>query len=327
VVSQDAIQFLNTLGTALNDEQRLILCGFTGDPNAAQPGDWKPRPWQPGRDLPFGRSNNAYVTVASFGRAADGSFRRRSETFAAGLALMVDDVGTKVPLTVVAHCPPTAIVETSPKNFQWWYFLSEPELSRERFGGVIKAFIAGKLLGNDPGMAGINRVGRLPDFINGKAAYGGAFRTRLVDWHPERRWTIDQLLKAFGLTIVLSNRMDRVPEDEVLEARAEAFNVVEAWLEAHHMFKKARPDLAGWREMTCPWVDEHTAGANTGAAIRIPAPENGFWGSFKCHHGHCAANGWSALCDWVSEHATESNAERNRSAPATLREALGKGRR
>ncbi len=119
--------FLDCLAHALRPDERFILCAFRGDPNEAPSNAWRPRPWKPGTDIPFSARNNAYVTVASFGKVADGGFRRRRDSFKAGHALMVDDVGTKVNIDIVKHVKPTAIVETSPGNEQWWYMLKEPE--------------------------------------------------------------------------------------------------------------------------------------------------------------------------------------------------------
>lgn len=316
----DAELFLNALGENMPDTERLIVCGFAGDPNGVGPTAWRPHPWAPGRDLPFEpRRMNGYVTVGSFGRAQDGSFRRRTETFTAGRALMVDDVGTKVDPAIVAHAQPSAIVETSPGNYQWWYILSQPERDASRFDGVIRAFITGKLLGSDPGMAGIARVGRIPDFLNGKKAYQTAdapdgFRVRLAGLHP-RRFTLEELLERFELKI--NGRRDvqhkdkpkLMPPDTV--ERAQAFYAAYMWLEARAMLKKDAPDWGGWTEMTCPWVDAHTAGADTGAAVREPDEANGYYGAFRCHHGGCADRGWKDMTDWINDAAVEELEQAN----------------
>ena len=196
---QDANEFLSALAAGLPPEERMILCGFGGDPFTAGPSAWKPRPWSLGRDIGMPADWNAYVTVASFGRAGDGSFRRRTETFAAGRALMVDDVGTKVDPELVKGVPPSVRIETSPGNEQWWYLLDAPERDSARFDGVIRAFISGKLLGADPGMSGVTRVGRLPGFLNGKAAYGG-WRVALREL-SDKRFSLEELLGAFNLQI------------------------------------------------------------------------------------------------------------------------------
>ena len=309
-----ATAFLGALAEGLPEEERMIVCGFPGDPNGVGPAAWRPRAWRPGRDLPIDpRHHNAYVTVASFGRAEDGSFRRRTETFRAGRALMVDDVGTKVPPEIVAHAPPSAIVETSPGNFQWWYILAEPERDAGRFDGVIRAFISGKLLGADPGMSGIARVGRIPGFLNAKKAYvtparPGGFRVNLVELSP-RRFTVRGLLDAFQLKILgrrdLQHKNPRrgVPADA--RERITAFYVAYGWMFDRGMLKKDAPDLSGWTEATCPWVDGHTLQADTGAAVREPDDANGYYGGFKCHHGGCADRGWRDLTEWINDASVE----------------------
>lgn len=311
----DAQRFLEALAGNLPDDERLILCGFVGDPQVAGPAAWRPRPWMPGRDITLSNRANGYVTVGSFLRAGDGSFRRRTETFASGLALMVDDVGTKVPLASMvtdAGYPilqPSAIVETSKGNAQWWYFLGEPERDPVRFDGVIRAFIAGKLLGADPGMSGVTRVGRIPDFVNSKAAYCTeknplGWRVKLRELN-DCRYSVGNLLDAFKLTIH-GRRVTRehLPTEEAIE-RNRAYGGVFKFLDQRGALKKKQPDPSGWTEMTCPWVEHHTNGSDTGAAIREPNPENDYYGAFRCHHGHCADKGWAELTEWVSETAAE----------------------
>lgn len=300
----DAETFLEELARgacAEAEDERVILCGFRGDPDAAGVGAWRPRPWRPGREVPFEpRIDNAYATVGAFGRAADGSWRRRVDTFRAGMALMVDDVGTKVNPSAVAGVRPSARFETSPGNEQWWYLFDEPERDVSRFDGVIRAFITGRLLGEDPGMAGVNRVGRLPGFLNGKPRYGGwvvATRELALD----RRYAARELVERFGLR-VMGRRYVAAPArgSEELVERARAFGVFSAQIAAAGMLKRETFDPSGWMEITCPWVEEHTGRADTGAAIRRPAEDNGWHGAFRCHHGHCAERGWGDLTDWLN---------------------------
>lgn len=301
----DAERFLSALvGGALGAGERMILCGFAGDPFAAGPTAWRPRAWRDGDRVEMPRGWNGYVTVGAFGRAADGSWRRRTETFAAGLALMVDDVGTKVNPSTVEALEPSARVETSPGNFQLWYFLSEPERDRVRFDGVIRAFISGRLLGADPGMSGVTRVGRLPGFVNGKPANNG-WRTRLDLLEPGRRYSVEQLLEGFSLRINgRRERRERLPTEAALE-RNRAFTVAYKWLEERRMLKRPEPDPSGWTEVRCPWVEEHTGRADTGAAVREPSEENEYYGAFRCHHGHCADRGWAELTEWIAERSAE----------------------
>jgi hypothetical protein len=160
-----------------------------------------------------------------------------------------------------------------------------------RFDGLIRAFISGKLLGADPGMSGVTRVGRLPGHLNGKKAYGG-WITRVTE-HNGSRWTPQELLDGFGLQIRGQRVMrEKLPTEEALER--------------NRMFlKRHEPDPSGWTEMSCPWRDHHTGGVDNGAAVREPAPENDYYGAFRCHHGHCVEKGWSHLTEWVNEESIE----------------------
>lgn len=300
----DALDFLTALAGNMHPEERMILCGFEGDPYTAGPTAWKPRPWRAGRDIVMPRHWNGYVTVASFGRAGDGSFRRRTETFQAGRALMVDDVGTKVDPATVSMVPPSWRIETSPGNEQWWYFLSEPETDMARFDGVIRAFISGKLLGADPGMSGVTRVGRLPDFVNGKPAHGGFIVN--VKEATDIRYTTGELLDRFRLSLNGRRVVREQLATEVAITRNRAFEAIYRFLDQRAMLKRRQPDASGWTEITCPWVDDHTGGADTGAAVREPAEENDYYGSFRCHHGHCVDKGWAELTEWVNEEAAQS---------------------
>lgn len=312
----DAERFLLALADRLPDDERMILCGFVGDPDKAPSNAWRPRPWKPGSEIVLNEKANGYVTVSSFRKADDGTFRRRQDCFAAGRALMVDDVRTKVALELVMGVPPSAIIETSPNNEQWWYFMAEPIRDMSKFDGVIAAFISQKMLGApDPGMAGVNRVARLPGFVNGKAKNKG-WVTKLTLFEPERRFWPDQLMTAFGLKYVGFKQFwpTHIPAMPEIRVRLTNWGWNYKWLIDHKMVKKARNyenieaafDASGWTEIHCPWVDEHTGGADTGAAVRMPKHENGYYGAFRCHHGHCADKGWGDLTDWMLEQTTET---------------------
>lgn len=302
-MNEDAKRLLAALGGKLGEHERIILCMVPGDPGRADPNAWKPRPYHPERGARwrFPAEWNGYLTVGAFTQSEDGTFRRRKGNCSAGLALMIDDVGTKVPREAVAGVPPSARVETSPGNEQWWYIFEAPERDTVRFDALIRAFIDGRLLGKDPGMAGVTRVGRLPGFQNCKPEYGG-WEVRLLELN-ERRFTVDTLVALFGLELI--GRREPPPWARMIplnaEERLEAFNAAERWLEQRGMFKSADYDRGGWREIHCPWVEEHTGGIDNGAAIREPDLDNGYNGAFKCHHGSHQNHGWRELTEWIAE--------------------------
>lgn len=300
--TREAALFMNALSQNVGDDERFILCGFRGDPNEAARTAWRPRAWRPGGNLPFNMQDNLYITSGTFGQSFDKTWRRRKEMFKGGHAMMVDDVGTKVDKKAMRALKPSAIVETSQGNFQYWYFFREPERDVRLYEMLIQSFIVNFIRDVDPGMAGVTRVGRVPGFTNGKPKYDGwVCRLRFLD--ADRRFTPDELRTAFGLGPVRHIPQRLVPADA--EQRIEAFITVRDWLDDNSMIKNDEPDMAGWMEIECPWLDEHTNRANSGAAIREPSPENGFTGAFKCHHGHCMNKGWRDLTDWINERAVE----------------------
>lgn len=308
-----AAGFLNALFPSLPDDERAILCGFVGDPNDRPSHAWKPRPWAPGDSIPVSSKANGYVCLSTFRTSADGTYRRRRVGFAAAHAFMIDDIGTKLPLSLLDAQPPSALVETSPDNFQAWYFFDKPMTDLRAFGALGEAFIAKHAAGIDPGMAGFNRVGRLPGFVNGKAKYEG-FVTVLhsLDAH---RYTPEQIAAAFGLDIAKPCKTAAALYDELYrprgihpslqDERKAAFLAHYRWLKQRRMMKGDEADIGGWVGMVCPWKDEHTGGADSGAALRLPHEDNGYHGAFRCHHGHCANKGWRELTDWINDTAAE----------------------
>lgn len=295
----EALEFLEALAAPVAGDESLIFCGFAGDPNTAGTSAWRPRRWMPGDPLPINPARtNGYITQATFRRAQDGTWRRRTDLFSRGLAMMVDDVGTKVDPAVVERLAPSAIVETSPGNYQWWYFLEPPERSRQIFDGVIKGFINHNLLGNDPGMNGVNRVGRVPGYVNGKAAYAG-FRVRLTSL-VDRRYSLDEIREAFGIRKhTRQRRRQQIPRDA--ESRVAMYRAHRDLMASVGMLKRGTPNIGGWTEISCPWRHLHTNRADTGAAISEPNPENEWFGGFQCHHGHCIERTWDDLTQYLAE--------------------------
>jgi len=296
----DALDFMNALAHGVPDSERLIFCGFVGDPNTASPTAWKPRAWRSGESLPLNPNmTNGYIAISSFKRSPDKSWRRRNDLFGHGLAVMVDDVGTKIDPSIVEHTTPSAIIETSPANYQWWYLLNATA-DKPRFDATIKAFIAQKLMGEDSGMNGVNRVGRIPAYINGKAKYAG-FRVKLCDGHDlSLRYGLDDIKDMFSLRLKpMRRRRKHAPPDA--RDRISLFMHHYNWLKHSGQLKHDRPNAGGWIEMECPWIHEHTAKANTGAAMSMPSEENEWYGAYQCHHGHCIDRTWGSLTDWMND--------------------------
>jgi len=308
----DNTEFLEELSRGMpKEDERLIMHSFAGDPFKVDASKWKPIAWKLGTPCKLPHRHNNYISISSFTRSPD-SFRRKAETFAAGRAFMVDDVHSKVDPKILT-LPPTAKITTSPGNQQWWYMLGEPVRDRTLFGALIKAFIDQRLLGGDPGMSGVTRVGRLPVGRNIKAKYGSGGFEVFGEWEPTRpRFPLEAIAEAFRISLHAIRERSLATEARaadllrrgVAAATIAEFHAVEAMAERLLIFKAIDYNAGGWREVTCPWIGYHSGKADTGAAIREPAEDNAFVGAFKCWHTtNCSGRGWRDFQAWViAEH-------------------------
>lgn len=321
--------FLAEMQRFCPEDARIMACQFRGDPNSDIYGKWRARTLRHMHQID--NLANVYLCVSAMKKNSRDEFRRRKENFAGGLVLMIDDVGTgagsKFPLSLLKPLPPTALVETSPGNFQATYFFDRLVTDLEEFDALIRAFIEKQFLSQDTGMAGVNRVFRPPVGINGKAKYRVAnkpWQVAMTGWEPGNRYSPAEIAQAFGLA---TQRRNPIPRHEgtlgaMKGERLRGFVAVRSALRSAGMLKHEEPDYSGWIQCSCPWIDDHSDGADTGAAIRLPATENEWYGAFRCHHGHCEGKGWKELTEWISTQVEEVITHVNKNAPTTLKELL-----
>lgn len=311
-------EFLRAMYVHVPEAARVMSCQFRGDPNAEIKGKWVARPLT--RTVQLDDGANVYLAVSAMGRNERGEYRRRKENFVGGILLMIDDIGTgpgsKFPMAILDAARPTALIETSPNNHQAVYMFSELVTDPTRMDSLVTGFILKQFLGKDTGMAGINRVFRPPFGVNGKPKYGG-WRVRCVDWAPERRYSVDELARAFGIELGQCAHVRKPSGATVGKADGmKAFVNVRQALRSAGMLRREEADMSGWQDVVCPWTDGHTDHANNGAAIREPNEENGWVGAFRCHHGSCEGRGWKALTDWIAENQAEMLDRVNDAAPS-----------
>ena len=322
-----AHDFIELMLAMVPREARLILCQFHGDPNETdQLTAWKPKVWN---SYLIQENWNVYATISAFGEAdRKGDFRRKKECWEGGLAFMVDDLGTKLPLDLIDHLEPTALIETSPENYQALYVFPELVTRQEEHEAVISNFVEkfcaaeGK---KDPGMKGVTRVFRPPFGVNMKEAYrdadGKPWRVRLASFNPAARYTPAEIAEAFGYDLTPPQRNFRSTRKVGdRDARIAYFRRLTKLLLDAGVFKNPnRPfNRGGWAQVTCPWIDGHTKRADTGAAIRWPDPDNDYHGAFRCHHGSCEFRTWSDFTNAISDQITEGLEGANASAPDSL---------
>lgn len=268
-----------------------VVCSKRGDPET---GGWPAIPaGEAAEQCP--PTHNNYLNCSTFYPEIDGSINARKETFAAFHCLVLDDVGTKVPR--VAGFTPTWEIETSLGNSQVGFVLDAPLTDGAEGTRLQNAVISANL--SDPGASGLTRWVRLPGAINGKPKHRGTagepFECRLVQWNPQCRYTVKELVAGLKLNPAPDARSGRTGKalqqaargyqeraDNVYTPKA-AENPVVTALKAHRLYKA--PMGAGKHDITCPWSHEHTDALDTGAAYFEPTEAHP-GGGFCCQHSH-----------------------------------------
>jgi hypothetical protein len=198
------------------------------------------------------------------------------------LFMMLDDIGTK---SKIPPLEPTAIVETSPGNYQYWYAYSDQPTVEEHCAALTAIAEAGY---TDPGATNAVRNCRLPGSVNVKPGRD-AFVCRQVEFNPKNEYTLAEICEALGVTPA-----------ETGTARAITFRVkdtgndnVLAWLNENGLVTSG-VNAEGWCGVVCPNHEGHTDG-------QIEARYKPQDRSFCCYHAHCEHLDSKFFCDWVAE--------------------------
>lgn len=266
------------------DAPFVHVTDFAYDPNnipsdrhlVAWKGDWFSR-------YRMAPGANQYFTISIFNPDERSVARRRKALYLRTRVIVLDDVREKLSMDAVGRLPePAWILETSPGSEQWGYILTEPCHDRGRVENLLDGLVANGLApdGKDPGMKGVTRYVRLPDGCNTKASKmidGKPFQCHLKEWHPSRTTTLEALALPFNVNLDAVRREARVdgaadiPDHPLLQIP-----------DIIHI-KEVRSN--GRFDITCPWIDEHTGGDDSGTAIFTN--DDGSIG-YKCHHGGCS---------------------------------------
>jgi hypothetical protein len=271
-VSND--DFLRLVTTKMPAGQRAWVTQFPQDPSTE--GEWTGQPYDPARPVQWRADCNTYMAIGSM---LPGAHTRSNKNFGALLAIVLDDIGTKVQLDA-PRPEPSWVIETSPGNFQYGYYLNDPitddRLAARLIGGLVQK---GGI--TDGGASGIVRYVRLPVGVNTKRdivfANGGPWRTRLLVWDLNRQYSAQALADAFQME--LTRGPGRRRADPVsLGADADPFFAVFRDLGLLNGAIGPQGDYG----MTCPWTVEHSGGISTGTGTAYKP--GGLW---NCQHEHC----------------------------------------
>jgi hypothetical protein len=289
--------FIAAVFTSLPEGAFVAVSSKGGDPDG---GGWHARRFDPNTEVGSADTNN-YVGCSSFYPCDDGSFKARKAQFSACHFLMLDDLGTKVPLDRLDGFGLSWLIETSPENYQGGIILAEPITDAPVAVRLLNALIDAGLC--DAGASGpLSRWARLPVAVNGKKKHAGAdgapFQCRLLECHPNTRYTPEEIIDRLQLELAPAGRPKKPAKpaassngashgsendaDDVLTPRA-AENPVVSALRARGLYKT--PLGSGKHDMTCPWVQEHTNQLDKGTAYFEP-DELYPLGGFCCQHSH-----------------------------------------
>ena len=238
-------------------------------------------------------------------------FNVRKECFFSFNFLLLDDIGTKVPEDRLGDFNPSWKIETSPGNYQAGIILKEAISDPEQAIELQKMLINAGLC--DLGANGVGRWARLPKGINGKPKYhneqGKPFQCLLVEWHPERRYTPEEIISGFKLEpfpVASTPSNDNSPgpqqASEVYIPKPAENPVIRA-LKAQGLYKSSLG--SGKHDITCPWCSEHTDGIDSGSAYFEPSDKYPM-GGFCCQHSHRGKYRISQLLDYLDISKSEA---------------------
>lgn len=251
-----------------------------------------------------------YFTVSIFALAAEGSFRRVKELFQRQFVFVIDDVGTKLVEDEVRATlpPPTYILETSPRNYQWGFKLTDGTDARA-LDALVAAIVDDPDINpslKDPGMKGVTRPVRLPVGSNNKdsvkAKNGGKGWPHVLHvWEPSRAYTVETLAFWLGVDLgeeTLAKHASATGSSRKATTADIAGDVFMRLFEARDMVIDATPNDNGFVSIVCPWANEHSDSRNE-AGYRPGS------GGFQCHHGHCESRTMEDVRQWAAEECAD----------------------
>jgi len=232
-----------------------------------------------------------YGNTASFiiDRFKDGHVSASAVNCEYVLVMVLDDVGTKA---AIPPLEPTWKIETSEGSYQWGYAFSE-QPTKGDFSAAIKAIADAGY--TDKGAINAVRNFRLPGSINLKPDRNN-FAAKLVEFHPSRDFTLDQICTALGVVPAPADSVGFKP----IRLSDDGADDVMAWLSGQGLLL-SKPNQEGWAGVMCPNSASHTDGNPEGRYM----PANR---AYCCLHSHCVDFGSNAFLKWVDENGGPKHA-------------------
>ena len=228
-----------------------------------------------------------YGNTASFiiDRFTDGKPSASAANCEYVLVMVLDDVGDPVKAPNVPVLPPTWVMETSAGSFQWGYTFSEQPTKAEYAAAIRAIADAGY---TDPGACNPVRNFRLPGSVNLKPDRD-RFEARLVEFHPEREYTLEAICDALQVTPAPAESLGVRP----IRLSDDGADDVMAWLSGQGLLL-SMPNPAGWAGVICPNSGEHTDGNPEGRYSPVMR-------AYCCLHSHCIDLDSHTFLQWVAD--------------------------
>lgn len=227
---------------------------------------------------------NQYFTISLFDLDNENKPRRQKALFNSTWVIVADDIGEKIGFDDAAKLPPPSYkLQTSQDSEHWGWILETPCEVRSQVENLVDGWVSQGLCseGVDTGMKGVTRYMRLPAGSNTKEkrrnSEGMAFKCRLLDWQPDRMYSLNDLASPFGIDID-ADRNETVGRGVLPSDLAALRHPILDLVDVESVTSDNWLRLA-----VCPNSDKHTDGVD-GSAIQIQ--EDGRV-EFSCHHGSC----------------------------------------
>ena len=313
--SISADQFLTEIFTGIPG--RVVLC----EPNLKHNG-FDQQFWTPGLcdTLP---PRTWYFCISSVkGRADDGKVRRRYAELQCTACLILDDVGTRLPFSVVT-LEPSWVLYTSTKlwnstlgaeasdgeptdNHQVGYILDggmEPS-SAARLLQQLKKTVLNPLV-----LTAATQPYRLPGSVNTKK--GKHYVAKLVHWVPEHRYLPSEIAAHFA---ILPPRPRRRPVRRSVHFNDDGRDPV--WKEFRRRGWVLGDPVGDWWPVRCPWQHlhgDHSMDGQPDSGICYRLRMGGGPALFKCFHSACVERTWIDCFDELVHRVSPRKLYRRRS--------------
>jgi len=260
-------------------------------------------------DKPRAQAGATYANTGCFilDRFRDGKLSFSAVNCERVAFLVLDDVGTKADEPPLE---PTWKIETSPGNFQWGYtFALDDQPLKGEFSAAIEAIARAGF--TDAGAINPVRNFRIPGSVNLKPGKDG-FIARLVDFHPEREFSLPAICAALGVTPGEADTSSL----RKIQLADDGNDAVLRWLRDNgHLIAERNPE--GWYGVCCPNHAEHSDGNNEGRYNPVNR-------AYCCFHEHCGDWDSRRFLEWVDEQGGPKHAPglRDELIAATMHAAL-----